>query len=364
MSFARTTLVLSLLVLLGWTAKAAASASPAPPPPPPPLAALGVTGPGVVRDATVEVDCEDVSEALPAARCVVVARFELLAVDALELRDVRSRPGVANRFESRPNVTPVDDHVWVDGAPIAEVRMVAAGESVHVELSTTRVLSSHPSRRGYDFFVPPMRLRHVFFGGGLQTRQVGESLRGRLVEGDTVRVQGGMHVAVRVPDMVRVRVDGTALQTTTEVDGAHLALDVTLDPPWEPPTLVEQGGPWLALGARFPRLDSNGHARFFLRVGYEWGIARYLFASGSVASDFESLLESVVVEAASPLLLLLPGVTAGVGVVARQLGPGRADAALRLRVGANLPVLGVTADFDYWPSRRVWTGTIAARLSL
>ena len=363
MSFVRFTLALGLaLSLLGaWTSTVAASASPALALPPP-LAALGVTGPGVASDVQLEIACDDVSANLPATSCRVVARFDLLAVDALELSDARLSHDLVNRYESRPVQVVPGDSVSVDGSPLVQARILAAGERARVELSTTRVLQARERRTGMNFIVPPMRLRHVLFGGGLQGPLEASSLDGRLIEGDAVRVQGAVQVALRAPDFVRVRVDGTLIPGDGSVDGARLDLDVGLDLPWHEPALLQVGGPLLGLGAHFADLDGN--PRFLLRLGYEWGIARYLFVSANVESDFASLFESVVVEAATPLLLLLPGAAEGVGVVARQFGDGRADAAFRLRIGAQLPAVGVTVDLDYWPARHGWSGTLVARVSL
>jgi hypothetical protein len=209
-----------------------------------------------------------------------------------------------------------------------------------------------------------MRLRHLLFGGGPEPRLEAVPVSGRLIEGASVRIEGSVHVRMRAPEFVRVRLDGATLQPDSRRDSQHLGLDLSLDLPWHAPSLLQPGGPLLALGVRFPDLRSEGGDRFLLRVGYELGFTPHLFASAALESDFDSLMESVVVEAATPALFILPGVAAGVGVVARQFGPGRADAALRLQVAIHMPVLGVVADFDYWPSVQIWTGSIAARFSL
>jgi len=67
---------------------------------------------------------------------------------------------------------------------------------------------------------------------------------------------------------------------------------------------------------------------------------------------------------ASPFLILLPSASAGVGFVARQLGPRDADAAFRVRLGVGVWVVGVSADFDYWPAIGEWTASLRARVSL
>ncbi len=363
MRFASSLLVVgSLWVALGFARPASARAPDPPPPPPPPLAALSVTGAALVRDAQLEVRCEDVSEELPAVRCGVVARFELVAVEQLELRDARARPDVGFRSDPAPHES--EDHVWVDGAPLLEVRPLAPGQRVRVELSSAAALSAHETSSGSGWIVPAMRLRHLLFGGGPEPHLEAVSVSGQLIEGASVRVEGSVHVRMRAPRFVRVQLDGATLEPDSRRDSQHLELNLSLDLPWHAPSLLQPGGPLLALGARFPDLRSDGGGRFLLRVGYELGFTPYFFGSVAVESDFDSLMESVVLEAATPAVFILPGVAAGVGVVARQFGHRGADAALRLQVAIHLPVLGVVADFDYWPSVQSWTGTIAARFSL
>jgi len=130
------------------------------------------------------------------------------------------------------------------------------------------------------------------------------------------------------------------------------------------PSVIQHGGPVLALGTRLDLSDEDDR-RFLFRGAYELAVASYFIGSVSFESDFDSIYESVVIEAASPeLLIVLPSLSAGVGFVARQLGNRDADAGLRLRTGINFIAVGVTMDFDYWPTIGDWTAVIAGRISL
>ena len=105
--------------------------------------------------------------------------------------------------------------------------------------------------------------------------------------------------------------------------------------------------------------------RPMLRVAYEAGLGPWVFVSASFETDFDSILQSAVIDVATPqVLIFLPSLRAGTGVVARQLGPRDADVGVRLRLGASMFAAGGDVDFDYWPAIDEWTMTGALRISL
>mgnify|MGYP001598565147 CR=1 FL=1 len=129
-------------------------------------------------------------------------------------------------------------------------------------------------------------------------------------------------------------------------------------------SIVQHGGPYLAMGLRGTTAPDD-EGRFALRVGYELALVEHVIGSIAFETDFDSILESVLVEIASPeLAILIPSFAAGVGLALRQLGQRDADAALRLHIGANVLSAGVAVDLDYWPAIADWTLTAVARVSV
>lgn len=310
---------------------------------PVPWPGLEVTGPARVRDASIVVACSE--GGLAPVACEVRARFVLVS-DVGATAVVRGEP----------------TDLRVDGAP-STAFTVEPGVPVQIELAVGRELSV--DEEPVDSYVmSPLWMRHVLLGETDSFRHQGQSVSGALVWGDELLVEGAVAIEAHDTGEVAVSLDGRPIvgSDALEVRFVDVALQRQVDV--TPPGLLRNGGPTLGLGGRFD-LFRDDEGRFLLRAGYEVALTEYFFMGLEVETDFESLMESLTLEAASPsLLVIFPGVFGGVGVVARQLGNRDADAALRLRAGVQFPVVSFVGDFDYWPTIGDWTGSMVVRLSI
>ena len=225
-----------------------------------------------------------------------------------------------------------------------------------------RRLAITAEHRDDIFVLVPIRARHMFLGESTATRAEGDGAYGTLIEGAVV--SGPIRVHVEAPPELFVNVAGQTVESDAELPPETTNIALVLPAPEHEAQPIQDGGPLLLLGARFDLFREDG-GNFLLGGGYEVGIADYVLASLSFETNFESIMESLVVEIATPeLLVIFPSLAAGVGVVARQLGNRDADAALRLRVGFNVMSVGVVSDFDYWPAIGDWTASMSCRLSI
>jgi len=345
------------LLLLALPRTALAAAAPPPPPPPVPLTALAAHGRVALEDVSVTVRCDVSGHPAPSGSCHVEAHFALVAVGPTRL----------DRFEpARPGWGPEPDAPRIvdgEGEPLSTPLELARGERVAVRVSATRRLRTEVEPTLF-LMMSPMTMRHLLLGESREVRRRGDGVSGALVEGQAVEVRGPVHVDATDAGPVVVGLAGEEVVGVARraVDRVGLSLTLEPDPGSELP--IQPGGPVLLAGAAGPLDASDDELRFSLGAAYELGVTDYLFVSAAFETDFHSIMESVVVEAASPFILLLPGVFAGAGVVFRQLGDRDPDAAFRIRLGAQMPVVGVAADLDYWPTIGEWTGSIRARLSL
>lgn len=133
-----------------------------------------------------------------------------------------------------------------------------------------------------------------------------------------------------------------------------------------PPSIpLANGGPALTLTGRFDAARAYAGVRTILSVGYEVGLFDYLIVSAWFETDFEEISEAVIVEGALPsIIYAIPGLSFGVGAVARQLGQRDVDAAFRMRIGLHWYYVGFVGDFDYWPAIPGWTATLGMRLGI
>lgn len=333
-------LVSAFLHLLPATAAAGARPMPAAPVPWP---GLEVTGPARVRDASIVVACSE--GGLAPVACEVRARFVLVS-------DVGAT--VAVRGE------PTD--LRVDGAPSMAFTL-EPGVPVHIELAVGRELSVDEEPVD-PYFMSPLWMRHVLLGDTESFRYQGQGVSGALVGGEELLVEGTVAIEAHDTGDVAVSLDGRPIagSDALEVRFVDVALQRQVDT--TPPGILRNGGPTLGLGVRAD-LYRNDDGRFLLRAGYELALSEYFFMGLELETNFESVMESLTVEVASPsLLVIFPGLFGGVGAVARQLGDRDADAALRLRVGVQFPVVSFVGDFDYWPTIGDWTGSMVVRLSI
>ncbi|MCA9610640.1 MAG: hypothetical protein KC619_33825 [Myxococcales bacterium] len=336
-----------------------ASADPGPPPRRA-LASIRVQGPAIVRELAIEVRCDSTDLIEDAAACEVRASFSLEAED-----DLRIEAGPTAEAGERGERIQVEGRVAIDGAPLEAPIEIGPGAIVRVVIeASSRVGVSVDYVEDAPWVLLPMLTRHPLLGETRQIRRRGDGVRGALVEGARVRVEGGARVDVRGADFVRVEVGGRNARGVDSLDVSAPSLALLVAAPEPLREGLQHGGPFVALGASQP-IEADAFERFHLSVGYEVGLFEWVFVTAAFETDFASIHESVVVEAQTPqLMMIVPGLSAGFGVVARQLGDRDADAALRLRAGAQLFGAGVRADFDYWPATGAWTVASTIRVSL
>jgi len=109
-----------------------------------------------------------------------------------------------------------------------------------------------------------------------------------------------------------------------------------------------------------PRGSTSGRVLAPSQVAAE----EHFIASLWFETDTESISEALLIEVAAPGLFILPSLAVGVGVVATQLGPRNADAALRIRMTSSSWGLGFVSDFDYFPSTGTWSAGLAGRFGI
>lgn len=319
-----------------------------------PMADVHVVGPAEVDNVRIEVRCSARRWAEWSATCKTRATFDVIAGGSLTMTAMASV---------------VDD---VDlGAP-GVARTLAAGERATVTVTSTRWLKTTTTWRE-PFILGPMIARHPYLGASKDLEHhagIGEialvsggelTLTGAPVLDD--RARGEVVVAVARAE-ASVDPDGVPRSHTlgSPDEGGPLRerrWTVTMTLPARDPVhgLLRAGGPVLALGIR----DES----FLVRGGWELGLGEHMFLSAALETDFSSILESVVIDVATPeLLVLIPSLRVGTGVVARQLGDRDADAGVRLRAGANVFAIGTDVDFDYWPAIDGWTLSATGRFSL
>lgn len=317
--------------------------------PPAPLPGVVVSGVAEVSDLEVTVRCGAL-DLLSATQCQVHARFYLQpGSDATA--SVALSPG-----------SPAE--LLVDDAP---PEPMVGGPRRRIDLRFERHLAISADQNEDVFVMVPVRARHMVLGESTATRASGDGAYGTLIEGAILR--GVIRAHVDAPHELVVNIAGQTLEGDTIESGVELPAETThlalvLEAPAHQDQPIQDGGPLLLLGARFNLFGEDG-GNFLLGGGYEVGIADYVLASLAFETNFESIMESLVVEIATPeLLVIFPSLAAGVGVVARQLGNRDADAALRLRIAFNVMAIGFVGDFDYWPAIGDWTATMACRLSI
>ncbi len=337
-------LVLLAIVLLAPRLALASAQAPVIPYDPPPL--VHVDGPVTVGAPRVTVDCSVRRILEWSARCRVRASFEIVAsapatLAALGGADVIDLGGVSGRRE------------------------LAAGERAQVTVTAVRALKTRTTWRD-PFVMAPMVARHFLFGGSKQLVRHDGLVEVPLVSGVDVALDGApaldgdgdgrVVIAARALDHVvdaYRRGGGGGTPGTRE---RRVTVSMTL--PGRPAVdgLLRGGGPLVAAGAR--------DERFLLRLGWEVGVGEHLFASAAIETDFDSVIESLVIDVATPeILLLIPSLRAGVGALARQRGPRDPDFGLRLRAGGNVMSLGTDIDLDYWPAIDDWTVSATVRIS-
>lgn len=306
---------------------------------------LRVMGRATARNAAVVVACTSRRGGEGAVECSVRANMEIRANEA----------GVRLCVAPCQGATLPYPHVAVDGEVLRGPRELAEGERVAVEV---RLEVSLSVERGWDAVVSqaPIGLRHPLLGQSWLLYRSADRVEVQPISGTQLELEGSARV--QRPRSSRVRVD---VEEETGV-----SVQVELHPPFTgpPPGALAHGGPVVTLGGRLG-LDDRSAVGLF-GIAYELGLLDYLVVSAAVETDFvDHMSEALVIEVATPgVFFLVPSLSAGVGVVARQLGVQGADAGPRLRVGATFYAAGFVADFDYWAVTGTWTATLSARVGL
>ncbi len=320
----------------------------------PQLPQLVIEGSAVARDAQLTIHCtrqDDVS-----AVCRVTLRAQLQAGDTgARLCGGSCESPMPQALEFRITV---DDEVQAGMASLEPGRLAAVEVSYETEQSVARGWGTLVSQ-------PALGLRHLLFGESWLWYASTSAAEVPAVLAPGLELEGPVAVEAVVPERMRVRVDGAPVRTNRMHVARLPRVRVELLPPHggQPEGPLAHGGPAVVLGGRVH--PATPGTRFLLGVGYELGLFEYLIVSAWFETDFESISEALLVEVALPsVILVIPSLSVGIGVVASELGPQQAEAALRIRLGAATWAAGFVADLDYHPAYGGWTATTAGRVSL
>ena len=379
-SMRRSALLWSLVFVLFVPARAGASAAP------PrvvhqrdPIPTVAVEGDLQVMGGAITIAC-GLSEFVDAwATCTIDATLHLSTDGGARLtREPTEAPpteraeppspteeGVATYREPTfvvPDTHP-SDWVTLAGREFTGVLAMPPGASRTLVIRATRSFHASLDSNEYLTVSPPLT-RHPFLSESHAFDFGADRVDVTLLRGDA-HITGPVHFDARSTAGVVVELGGQRVADARPIAPGETPLNfsitLTRERDYEGP--LASGGLVLH-GATRENLDVAGEGRALYAVEYELIFQEFVFASVGVATDLESLFQSLVLEAATPMVLLIPSLAAGVGVVVRELGTRPADAALRFRLGASLPSLGANVDLDYWPDLGQWTATLGLRIGL
>lgn len=323
---------------------------------------LVLEGPATVSDMSLDLECRG-SERFT---CDVLLQLELVAGASGARLYVPDETNDPMFHQSQPRVGVVGvTRIRMDGREVGTDVTVPAHQraSLEVRYATSPVpihaVGPGPPSMGPDW-EQPVDARHPLLGEGWRYAPARARPHLLLMDPSDISLEGLGRLDARLPPDVQLRVNGERV-TAGPRELTELSLDIRAEASSGPPPLVH-GGPVLTLGGSVP-LDREP-ARFILGVGYELGFAEHFLLSLWFETDFASIREALLVEVATPALIFIPSVAAGVGVVSTQLGNRDADVGLRLRATAAFYVIGIVADFDYFFLSGGWQVALAGRLSL
>lgn len=268
-----------------------------------------------------------------------------------------------------PHVTVIadrhpEDEVLLGGRPFVGTLALAPGMTRTLTVRATRELGARFQTNDYLLFSAPIT-RHLFLSESHAYRFEGERREAQLLRGDFT-ITGPVQLDARNTTGIEVKLG------EHRVSGVHalplgaepIAFSLDLDRERDHDGPVASGG--LAIhGAMRENLDVEDEGRALVALEYAFIIEEFVFVSAGLATDFQSAFQSLVVEVATPdLIFMIPSLSAGLGVVVRELGDRPTDAAFRARFSASWPVLGVNVDLDYWPDLGQWTSTLGLRIGL
>lgn len=343
-----TALAVVMLCVLAPSLAEARAASP-PPAPEAPFPIVSIEGDVVVREGELRLQCGSFDLIEIEATCRITARLRIEA-----------------RGEASLVVEPHDarDELRIEGTRGVR-RRLPAGRSAEVLLASTRTLSVGPDVEESPYVVSAAFARHPLAG----EHQAMGTHEDRLTFAPLgVPLAGTLRIDVRGRGPVAVFADGRALEDVTiRGDGTMPSITLVLSRDRGHEGLLANGGPVVLAGSTLQLWNEREHVS--IAIGYELSLAELLFVSVAVGTDLRSVSESLVLEIASPEpLYIVPSISAGVGVVAREATSaaesGRLDLAVRGRIGAQWPFVGLCLDLDYWPSFDGLTLTPSLRVSL
>ena len=301
--------------------------------------AVSVEGSARLEGYTVSFSCRENAAEVD---CVSVATFELVALSAVELRQGEGCEALSPGHR-------IICAAEVDDRTLIAPRELSAGERAHVRVEL-QGLSRRPPRPGVVAPLAPITLRHPLLAERHRRDRENPPIEAIVVL--PVRGPGLSNTRARLEtDAERMsleEVDGDSAVRFAGPDRERRATDIAL----------AHGGPVLMVGA-----DTRGLARF--AAGYEADVYEYLVLSlfGEVTES--SVSQALLLEAALPgMLIVLPSLSAGIGIVVRESFDGAVDGALRIRLAVQSYSLGLVGDIDYRFATDDWQGWLSLRVGL
>ncbi len=252
-------------------------------------------------------------------------------------------------------------------AMLSEPRVSWRGLALDVDAGATRTVVIHSeilTERTVDaveLFVPAIRERHLVLGPDevpYRAERVHVPTAPALLWGADreLVVESRAPADFRVSTSLEDPADRTASRSSVVsrargAPPAEVVASATLEDRF--PT-VSLGGPYVGLGGE---VDDG----FRMRLGVEFGLGRYLVASANVDTSFDGTwVLAPVLEAATPIVFILPSLAGGAGPVFRFDG-GAARAGVRLQATLHL-LLGFVVCIDVYPASNASSGFTEATL--
>jgi hypothetical protein len=336
-----------------------------------PMPTIAVEGDLQVTRGEIAVSCGLVEFVDAWATCTIEATLRLSTDGGARLtrEPLEVPPAVEAASEMREHVAVIvdahpDDVVLLGGRPFTGTLALAPGMSRTLVIRATRDLHGAFDSNDYLVFSAPVT-RHPLLSESHAFAYSNDAWNVALLRGDFA-VTGPVRLDARNTTGLEVKLGERRVNDvcTLPLGREPIALSVALRRDRDHEGPLANGGLAL-LGATRENLDREEGERALVAVEYAVVLHDFVFASASIATDFDSVFESLVLEVATPdLIFLIPSLSAGLGVVVRELGDRTADAALRARFIATWPMLGMQIDLDYWPDLGQWTSTVGLRVGL
>ena len=336
-----------------------------------PMPTIAVEGDLQVTRGEITVSCGLIEFVDAWATCTIDATLRLSTDGGARLTRehpaTHTSPSSEEQAEPRESVivdAHPDDVVLLGGRPFTGTLALLPGMSRTLVIRATRDLHGAFDSNDYLVFSAPVT-RHPLLSESHAFEYSDDVWGAELLRGDFT-ITGPVRLDARNTTGLEVLLGEQRVNDvgTLPLGREPIALSVALHRDRDHEDPVANGGLAL-LGATRVNLDREEGERALVAVEYAVILSDFVFASASIATDFDSVFESLVLEVATPdLIFLIPSLSAGLGVVVRELGDRNADAALRARFIATWPMLGLQVDLDYWPDLGQWTSTLGLRVGL